>query len=640
MVRVEVGTGVGEDFVPLDYEDDGVTFELRELVERGFFVGNTGAGPREVWNPERFAKLARKLFHDGSGRFDLGFFDITGAGFNPPQSVSESDEQAQSIFSGSTLNADTGIYGSITQNYFSMADSQAMGTLTPGTFGYFLPGELSPFQIGRYDTGDPLGESDATVAWWDGSDWRYGIDGDFAVVPEDQLEQWAALLLGLDIDAAVPERYQSALADDMSAMNMDVYLKIEDMILGEDGQPRYDSVTLRMTAVSVDSLNIDGEVGTDVPLWAQEGNEAPALATYLPDTGVPVALNDFADTLRNEAVEIEVLANDLLDGAAVPNTGDTTVVIGDQPPNGTVTVDEGTNVVTYDPDAAYTGPDSFTYTVVYNDGGDDQTSNVATVTISVIEPPDPTIPVAANDSASTIEVEPVTIDVLANDTLAEAPIMNGPDVEVAVLDAPVVGTAVVNDDNTITYTANADSSFTIVERFTYTVTVDGAQSNAALVTVRAESKEFFQGTPIANDDTAETTGTEPVTVDVLDNDTYDGLEIPESATVEIVDQPGNGEAVVDSGRTITYTAEEGFEGEDTLTYTVTVDGVVSDAATVSVTVNAPDDDPTGDDPTGDGAEDSDGCGCASASNSGAPFGAFLFALSLVALRIRYRRSRR
>ncbi|MGM0555581.1 MAG: choice-of-anchor F family protein [Myxococcota bacterium] len=638
-VRVEIGTGVGEDFEPLDLENDGVTFELRELVEREFFVGETGAGPREVWNPERFGHFSPKLFHDGVGRFDPGFFDVRRAGFFNPQSVSEEDDHAQFIFSGSTLNDDTGIYGSLTQNYFSMAESQGQGTdLTSGIFGYLLAGELSPYVIDRHDDGDPLTESDTTMAWWDGTTWRYGVDESFAEVPESQLEQWASLLLGLDVDnpGSGPERYDSALADDLSGMNMDLYLRIQDMILGEDGQPRHDSITMRLTAVSVDSLDIGDAAGTGELPWVQPGNEAPPLASYMPDTGMPVAINDYANTLRNESVEIDVLANDLLDGSAVPNSGETTVVIGDAPANGTASVDPTTNVVTYTPDTAYAGPDSFTYTIEYDDGTDVVTSNAATVNLTVIAPPDPDVPVAANDSASTVEDEPITIDVLANDTVAGAPIVDGPNVSVEVLDNPIIGTVEVNDDNTITYTADSDANFSFVERFTYTVTVDGAESNAALVTVRAESKELIA--PVANDDTAETTGTEPVVIDILANDTYDDMEIPDSGTVAIVDQPSNGEVVLNDDRTISYTASEGFEGIDTLTYEVTALGVTSDTATVSITVTAEEEEEEEPDP--DPGEGDEGCGCSATSNSVPPFAALFFALGLIGLRLGGRHNRR
>jgi hypothetical protein len=70
-ITMELGTGVGDDFVPLTFEDDGVAFEMRTLVPREFFEGSTGAPDRMVWNPQRFAHMSPKAFDDGlRPRFD------------------------------------------------------------------------------------------------------------------------------------------------------------------------------------------------------------------------------------------------------------------------------------------------------------------------------------------------------------------------------------------------------------------------------------------------------------------------------------------------------------------------------------------------------------------------------------------
>ncbi|NEC17405.1 hypothetical protein G3I50_03865 [Streptomyces parvus] len=87
-------------------------------------------------------------------------------------------------------------------------------------------------------------------------------------------------------------------------------------------------------------------------------------------------------------------------------------------------------------------------------------------------------------------------------------------------------------------------------------------------------------------------------VDVLDNDSitlesgeraglldaYDAAEL----TLTIDTEPGNGSASV-SSTTVTYTARDGYVGEDELTYEVSVKGTDVPAATavVRVTVTAP-----------------------------------------------------
>ncbi|MFJ6613483.1 Ig-like domain-containing protein [Streptomyces sp. NPDC091289] len=97
-------------------------------------------------------------------------------------------------------------------------------------------------------------------------------------------------------------------------------------------------------------------------------------------------------------------------------------------------------------------------------------------------------------------------------------------------------------------------------------------------------------------------------VDVLDNDSitlesgeraalldaYDAVEL----TLSIDTAPGHGSASV-SGPTVTYTARDGYSGEDELTYQVLVKGteVPAASAVVRITVSPPEPGP-GPTPTG------------------------------------------
>jgi Ca2+-binding RTX toxin-like protein len=86
----------------------------------------------------------------------------------------------------------------------------------------------------------------------------------------------------------------------------------------------------------------------------------------------------------------------------------------------------------------------------------------------------------------------------------------------------------------------------------------------------------------AVDDAASTSGTAPVTIDVLANDT--DLE-NDALTVVSVGTPGHGTAVIDAGGTITYTAAAGVSGVDTFTYGIS-DGSAAATGSVTVTVAA------------------------------------------------------
>jgi glucose/arabinose dehydrogenase len=119
-------------------------------------------------------------------------------------------------------------------------------------------------------------------------------------------------------------------------------------------------------------------------------------------------------------------------------------------------------------------------------------------------------------------------------------------------------------------TANWHSNDTTVLRNT---TSDGATPNVP---------------PQANDDAATTSFGQPVTIDVLANDTdSDGTLVP--ASVNVTTMPANGTVSVNpSNGRITYTPNSGFSGTDSFFYTVRDDdGALSNTARVNVTVSAP-----------------------------------------------------
>ena len=499
-IRFELGTGVGDDFTPVTFAEHGVAFEMRTLVPREFFYGETGAPEVEVWNPDRFATFSPKMYDDGSRpRFDPGFLDNEAAGFFPPQDV-EAGEKSQYIDSGlPTVAGD--INGSLTDNYFDVANNQgASAGLVGNVFGYMMSDSLAPIVIARHDDGDPATESDAIVAWWDGANWRYGEEGadgirgnadDFGVVAGAQLVQWAEKILGLPVDC--PEgspvdcsyRYESLIADDLSGLNTDMYLYISDKLMDESGDLTLDSITLRVKAVSVDAAGLTGQPGAAQPEWDKPGNEAPELASYMPATGTPVAINDSVTVEEADPVvdvSIDVLANDLLDGQSLDPADVTAVTITSAPANGTAVV-EADNTITYTPAAGVVGTETFSYTATIDGGGTPVVSNEATVKVTVEAAPVPDAPIANNDTAFAFSDLPVTVNVLENDELNnDAP----GTVVVSIVDAPLNGTATVAAGNVISYQPSA--GFTGYERFTYKVTVDDKVSNVALVTINVEQQ--------------------------------------------------------------------------------------------------------------------------------------------------------
>ena len=285
----------------------------------------------------------------------------------------------------------------------------------------------------------------------------------------------------------------------------------------------------------------------------------------------PVAVADSGSTGQQTPIVIDVVSNDTDSDGTIDAT---TVAIASAASNGSTSVDGTTGAITYTPNAAFSGQDSFTYTVDDNDGG---TSNAGTVIIGVNNPP-----TVQNDAANTNEDTPVVIVVLANDSDSNDAIDS---TTVAVTTSPTNGSVSVNSTNgEVTYTPNAD--FFGEDGFTYTVKDDlGATSDTATVDVAVAS---VNDDPVAVDDDAQTNTAIPLAIDVLANDSdVDGTLDP--STVVVASAPSNGSTSVNSANgEITYTSNGGFSGTDTFTYTVNDDGGgTSNAATVSVNVNNP-----------------------------------------------------
>jgi peptidoglycan hydrolase-like protein with peptidoglycan-binding domain len=164
----------------------------------------------------------------------------------------------------------------------------------------------------------------------------------------------------------------------------------------------------------------------------------------------------------------------------------------------------------------------------------------------------------------------VNIDVLSND--------RGTGLQVSSVTDPANGRAVINEDDTITYTPNP--GFAGVDTFSYTAADANDLSDSSVVTVVVlpVSSPASPNGLAASPDVATTSQDQRVTVEVLDNDQGEDLQVNEVAN------PGHGTAVINGGNTITYTPASSFTGVDTFDYTVTDAGGRSASAQVTVVV--------------------------------------------------------
>ncbi|MEI6729209.1 MAG: Ig-like domain-containing protein [bacterium] len=286
----------------------------------------------------------------------------------------------------------------------------------------------------------------------------------------------------------------------------------------------------------------------------------------------PVAVNDAATTLVSNPVLINLPANDTDSDGTLDLTS---VTVATNPSKGIVSINTTTGIATYSPTISafsVAGTDTFTYKIKDNDGS---FSNVATVSVSVTLPPQPT---ATSDTVSTPESTPVTVDVLANDTNTTnicvgsiAGVTNGTAVISTVLGVDkIVFTPTIGYYGDITFTYTACSSV---------VGTNPSSPATATITVTKVN-------PIAVNDTATVNQNEFVTVNVLANDND-----PSGQTLTIcspLSTPTNGSIVktIISGREqIIFTPNPTFSGSTTFTYTACDPaGNPSNLATVNVTV--------------------------------------------------------
>ncbi len=191
-------------------------------------------------------------------------------------------------------------------------------------------------------------------------------------------------------------------------------------------------------------------------------------------------------------------------------------------------------------------------------------------------------PVASNDTASVQRGKMTTINVLANDGDSDGSLEAS---TVSIVSAPSEGIVEINNDGTIVYTNNANST-EITDTLSYTVNDnEGAISNVATVTITITDQEPQNEAPIANNDIATVQRGEMVTINVLVND-IDNDGSLEPSSVFITSEPSEGMATFNDDGTITYTNyEDSIAATDTLSYTVQDnEGEVSNTATATITI--------------------------------------------------------
>ncbi len=272
----------------------------------------------------------------------------------------------------------------------------------------------------------------------------------------------------------------------------------------------------------------------------------------------PIAENDFAATNQNTPVVVRVLANDTdLEGDALA------IESVANPRNGTATV-TADGSITYTPDAGYSGPDAFEYTI--SDGTDTATATVVLDVVFVNVGP-----IAGADSFSLSEGESRVFNLIDNDSDSDGDVLT----IVRVTD-PANGSVVILEEGNVRYTA--DDGFSGNDAFSYTLS-DGTVETTGQVSILVNS---VNSAPVANADSASTAEETPVVIDVLSNDSdSDG----DTLTVVSITNARSGTASINANNTVTFVPADSFSGTAGFSYVVNDGNGGTDSAAVTVQVN-------------------------------------------------------
>ncbi|MCH2199474.1 MAG: Ig-like domain-containing protein [Flavobacteriales bacterium] len=268
-----------------------------------------------------------------------------------------------------------------------------------------------------------------------------------------------------------------------------------------------------------------------------------------------MAENDATSTYEDESINIDVLANDTdIDGAADPNS----LIIIDSPEHGEVIIeDDGT--ITYVPNDNYEGTDFFRYQACDDGFPTPAICDLGDVAVTIVPVND--TPIVEDDLVTCLIEESVTVDVAANDSDIEQ-LLDA--TSVTLLSAPVQGTAEVNADGTITYTANADAIGS--DAVVYQICDLGAPepilcSEGTLVILIGDDRPNPEG------DYAITPEDVPVQVAVADNDSDPNGDL-DLSSVSILAVQGEGVANVNNDGSITFQPASNWYGFALISYQI------------------------------------------------------------------------
>ncbi|MBX2903476.1 MAG: tandem-95 repeat protein [Chitinophagales bacterium] len=275
--------------------------------------------------------------------------------------------------------------------------------------------------------------------------------------------------------------------------------------------------------------------------------------TIFPNCSPVNAFNDYGLTLVNTPISVSVLVND---DNPNPNVLNASLISG--PKHGTVALVN--NVVTYTPNANFTGLDTMKYLACTRCGSEtfcDSALVIIQVDTTMCPPP------VANDDVIAVGYNcDGTFDVTGND-------INFIGTSFTIIDSTTLGTLGYSRSGQIMYTPGGQSTIGKTDTFTYQVCNDCGVCDTGTVVIKITGFPCNGTYPVATPDTFKVCMNTVATLDPLAND-YD----PDGGTLALdtFSYTGSGFAVRANGKYIRYVPATNFLGTDYIFYTVCDDG--------------------------------------------------------------------